>query len=97
MLFQHAAQARIRTIKRIGKNKTAGYARIQRRADHLAGNHELAGEGKIRGDGCLGPALLILRPDLRQIKPPVNQGRAVTAGIAQENTHLRILDPARRA
>ena len=54
-------------------------------------------EGHARGHVGFGPAVAVLGPALRQVQPPVHQGLAPAAGVAEEDAHLAVVDLAEPA
>ena len=95
-IFQHAAQAQIRSVHGISQHKSARNAGIEGRCDEIAGNLGFGGEVNLFRHLRFGPAVRVFRPGVRQIEPPVDQRLPEPARISQENADLRVLDAPRR-
>ena len=91
--FEHPAKAAVGPIHRIAQHVGARGACVQGRLDHGARHLRLGRKlHRLRDRGPRAPRR-VLGPALRQIEPAIYQRLAVAAGVGEEHTDLRVLDP----
>ena len=86
-----------RAVHAVRRNKREGHLRGDRARDHPTRDLRFRRKAHITRHMRRRHAFGIVRPCLRQIKRPVDEGMAVTRHIGREHAYLAIGDLARRA